>query len=136
VRRARRVPRASDAGTLRHDEDGHGRPDESAHADHHHGGSNRGGPCYQLQREAEKVLAGKIKNERLFAVIYTIDAGDDWTSELALLMANPNCGVSVELGYLRQQQTEARQSARKQNTFKTKHLNIWVNSAGRLDEHA
>jgi phage terminase large subunit-like protein len=68
-------------------------------------------------------------NDRLFGMIYTIDPKDDWQSDLALIKANPNCGVSVDLQILRDAQAEAIQSVRKQNVFKTKHLNIWVNAS-------
>jgi phage terminase large subunit-like protein len=92
-------------------------------------GSNRSGPCYQLHLEVEKVLGGTIVNERLFGIIYTIDKGDDWTAEDALRKANPNYGVSVDPVALRDKQLSAVQSAHKQNAFKTKQLNIWVNSS-------
>ena len=92
-------------------------------------GSNRGGPCFLLQRDAEDVLAGKIVNERWFVLIYTIDPEDDWKSEEALRKANPNFGVSIEADKLIAAQQAAIQSARLQNTFKTKHLNVWVNAA-------
>jgi phage terminase large subunit-like protein len=93
-------------------------------------GTNRSYPCYALQREIEQMLAGtRPMNERLFGIIYTIDAGDDWQDEAVLRKANPNYGISVDPQRLRDDQLAAVQSARKQNTFKTKHLNIWVNAS-------
>lgn len=92
-------------------------------------GSNIAGPCHDLQVEAQKVLEGIVENDALFAIIYTIDEGDDWTSEEAILKANPNAGVSVSLEFLRKQVREAVQQASKQNLVKTKHLNIWVGAA-------
>jgi phage terminase large subunit-like protein len=92
-------------------------------------GSDRSGPCYALQVEAQGVLEGKISNENLFVLIYTIDEGDDWTTEAALKKANPNWGVSINIDRIKAIQRDAIQSARKQNTFKTKHLNMWVNAA-------
>jgi phage terminase large subunit-like protein len=92
-------------------------------------GSNRGGPCFLLQKDVEAILAGTIVNERLFGIIYTIDPEDDWTSDAALVKANPNFGISIDPEFLRNEQHAARQSARKQNIFKTKYLNIWVNAA-------
>jgi phage terminase large subunit-like protein len=82
-------------------------------------------PCYALHEQTQKMLDGSLPNERLFGIIYTIDEGDDWTSELALRKANPNYGVSVSADFLRQQQLEAINDSRKQNVFKTKHLDIW-----------
>ncbi len=92
-------------------------------------GSDRSGPCYALQVDAQKVLEGKIQNDRLFVLIYTIDETDQWMSEEALVKANPNFGVSVSAEFLRNAQRDAVNSARKQNVFKTKHLNVWVNAA-------
>ena len=91
-------------------------------------GSDRSGPCYALQSDVQRMLDGKIKNERLFGIVYTIDETDDWKSEGALIKANPNFGVSVGADWLREQQQAAIQSARKQNIFKTKHLDCWVNA--------
>jgi phage terminase large subunit-like protein len=67
-----------------------------------------------------------MPNEELFALIYTIDAKDDWTSEKALRKANPNYDVSVKGEFLLARQREAINNARKAGTFKTKHLNMWV----------
>lgn len=92
-------------------------------------GSTIEGPCHALQRELEKVLEGAIERDELFGVIYTIDEEDDWTSELALIKANPNYGVSVFPDFLLSEQAAAVQSSRKQNVFKTKHLNVWVGAA-------
>jgi phage terminase large subunit-like protein len=92
-------------------------------------GSNRSSPCYALQLDAQKVLEGKVQNDNLFALIYTIDEGDDWKTEDALRKANPNYNVSVIPERVLATQRDAIQNARKQNIFKTKHLNVWVNAA-------
>lgn len=89
-------------------------------------GADIAGPCYALQQDVERVLDGQIENDELFGLIYGIDEGDDWTDPAILRKANPNFGVSVGAEFLEAQQAEAIRSARKQNTFKTKHLNVWV----------
>jgi len=89
-------------------------------------GSNMEGPCYQERSKAIKVLEGVLENESLFAIIYTLDPDDDWTTEAALKKANPNYGVSVIAEGLRDDQRVAVQSAYEQNKFKTKHLDLWV----------
>jgi phage terminase large subunit-like protein len=91
-------------------------------------GDNLAGPCYAFREEVCRMLDGTQPNDRLFGIIYTIDEADDWTSEEALIKANPNFGVSVGGEWLKEQQREATQDARKQNIFKTKHLNLWVAS--------
>lgn len=92
-------------------------------------GSDRSGPCYQLQVEVQEVLKGKREDDRLFGIIYTIDDKDEWTSVDSVIKANPNYGVSVSKEFLEDELKAAIQSARKQNVYKTKHQNIWVNSA-------
>lgn len=92
-------------------------------------GSDVSGPCYMHQVELQKILEGAMENERRFGIIYTIDADDEWDSEAALIKANPNFGVSVDAEFLQHQQIEAKNDPRKQNTFKTKHLNVWVGAA-------
>jgi phage terminase large subunit-like protein len=87
------------------------------------------GPCHQLQRECEQVLDGALDRPELFSLIYTIDKDTDWTTEEALIMANPNLGVSVNLPALKTEHKNAIRTASKQNAFKTKKLNIWCNSA-------
>lgn len=89
-------------------------------------GSSIGGPCHQLVRDAERMLEGVADNPELWAMLYTIDADDDWTSEVALRKANPNFGVSISDDFLLARQRDAMQSAAKQATFRTKHLNEWV----------
>jgi phage terminase large subunit-like protein len=65
-------------------------------------GSDRSSPCYAKHLEAKKVLEGTLQNDRLFAIIFTIDEGDDWKSDLALVKANPNFGISVAADFLKQ----------------------------------
>lgn len=91
-------------------------------------GDDIGGPCYQHLEELQKILQGVTENERRFGVIYGIDEGDDWTSEDALKKANPNFGISVDRDFLLGAQQDAMVDPRKQNVFKTKHLNVWVNA--------
>tara|TARA_Y100000310_G_scaffold142034_1_gene141497 strand:- start:5761 stop:7443 length:1683 start_codon:yes stop_codon:yes gene_type:complete len=91
-------------------------------------GDNLSGICYQMMLDAQKSLDGVIEDNETFALIYTIDKDDDWTSKEALIKANPNYGVSIKAEFLESQQQGAITSARKQSAFKTKHLNIWVGS--------
>ncbi len=92
-------------------------------------GDNVGGPCYVHQVQLQKVLEGIVPNERRFGIIYTIDLDDDWTKPEAIRKANPNYGISVDADTLLADQQEAIVDPRKQNTFKKKHLDIWVNAA-------
>lgn len=91
-------------------------------------GDNIAGPCYAMQHEAQQMLEGSRRDDETFALIYGVDDGDDWTDPEVLRKANPNFGVSVFDDFLLARQTEAMGSPRKAGAFKTKHLNIWVQS--------
>lgn len=88
-------------------------------------GADLASPCYDKDSEARALLEGRATNEELFALIYTIDDGDDWTSPDVLAKANPNMGVSVGRDYLLAKQRDAVQNPAYQNRFKTKHLDVW-----------
>ena len=95
-------------------------------------GFNTAGPCMALQGDVIKVLEGSLVREEVFGIVYTIDLDeDDWTSEAALVKANPNYGVSIFPEFLLTEQRAAIVTARKQNVFLTKHLCVWrgANSA-------
>ncbi len=90
-------------------------------------GTDRSSPCYDTHNEVLSLLRGKTENARLFGVIYTVDEDVPWSDPKALAMANPNFGVSVNPETLLDDQVQAVQNARRQNDFKTKHLNLWEN---------
>lgn len=89
-------------------------------------GSDTSGPCYSLRGDVINLLGGRTEDDETFGIIYTIDEEDDWATEAALRKANPNFGVSVNAENLLGDMRRAVNSARLQNDFKTKHLNIWV----------
>lgn len=91
-------------------------------------GANIEGPCYDKRRQAIEMLDGSVPDPELFAWIWTLDEGDDWTDPRNLAKANPCIGVSVYQEYLESQLARAIRSARFTNTFKTKHLNLWVSA--------
>ena len=89
-------------------------------------GDNIAGPCFAMQLDAQKVLEGSAVDDETFSLIYGIDQGDDWTHIKSLKKANPNYGISVSDDFLKAQLQRAKNNARKQSAFKTKHLNVWV----------
>ena len=89
-------------------------------------GSNTAGPCKLLQGDMVKILDSTVKREEVFPIIYTIDAGDDWSAAAALAKANPNIGVSVFREFLETERNAALANPRKRGVFQTKHLCMWV----------
>lgn len=91
-------------------------------------GDDIAGPCYAHLEELKNILEQTVDDDEVFGLLFTIDEDDDWHSESALRKANPNFGVSVSESFLLSALNKARRSARHQNSFKTKHLNIWISS--------
>ncbi len=89
-------------------------------------GDNVAGPCRDDWLDCQKVLEGVNDDDRLFAMIFTIDQEDEWSTEAALRKANPNFDISVSGEFLLAQLRDAINNPRKQGHFKTKHLNLWV----------
>lgn len=91
-------------------------------------GSNRSGICYEARTFVTKLLDQIFEDESQFGIVYGLDEGDDWTTEEALIKANPNWGVSVRPEVVLPLQQKAMQLPSATNNFKTKHLNEWVNA--------
>lgn len=91
-------------------------------------GSNRAGICYEIRTFVNRLLEGLFEDDSQFGIIYGLDDADDWTSEAALIKANPNWGISVRPEVLLPLQAKAMQMPSAANNFKTKHLNEWVNA--------
>ncbi len=97
-------------------------------------------PCHEVQEDLKKVLNGTLINERIFGVIYTVDEPDRivplgngqsvpyWATVEAVEEANPNFGVSVLRERVLGDLEAARQRPNRQNAFKIKHLDLWVNA--------
>lgn len=85
-------------------------------------------PCHELQRHLERILEGVIVSERIFGIVFTVDDPEKWSTLEAARQANPNFGVSVLEDYIDVQRTKAVQWASRQNAYKCKNLNIWVNA--------
>jgi phage terminase large subunit-like protein len=82
-------------------------------------------PCHQLQIRAQKALDGSLPDDRLLSALYCADDSVEWTSEEALLMANPNLGVSNDEEKIRLAIGDAQRNPAHQNNVKAMHLNIW-----------
>lgn len=91
-------------------------------------GTDTSGICYEVRSYCKKVLQGTVEDDSQFAIIYTIDEGDEWTELATWVKANPNWGVSVMPDVVAQLAKKAMTVLSAQNNFKTKHLNIWCNA--------
>jgi len=89
-------------------------------------GADTGGPCYTKRDDVIKILDGTVTDDSIFGIIYTLDEDDEWNTVEAQKKANPNYGISVDADFLKGQLDQAKRSAVKQSSYKTKHLNLWV----------
>lgn len=91
-------------------------------------GSNIAGPCYEKRKQVCAMLDNTVANDEIFGLIYTLDDKDDWRDLQALKKANPNYGVSIFPDNLKRDLADAIRYPSRQNGFKTKHCNLWVNA--------
>lgn len=91
-------------------------------------GFNKNYPCYAFRKNAKNVINGITDDESLFAMIYEMDEGDDWTDPKNWVKANPNLGVSVSVDYLEKQVKDAQNRPEAVVNVKTKNLNMWVDA--------
>lgn len=96
-------------------------------------GFNKEGICYEQRDYAIKVLKNfdnpdplSIKDDSYFALIYTLDDGDDPFDEANWPKANPGLGVCKRLDDMRRLAKKAKEQVAARVGFFTKHLNIWV----------
>lgn len=88
-----------------------------------------GGFCNQYEDYCREVLMGQKVDETLFALLYTIDDGDDWTDEGNFIKSNPNLGITVKRDWLSEQVNQAKNSPTLEVGVKTKNLNVWCSSS-------
>lgn len=91
-------------------------------------GFDTSGICYEVRTMSTKVLSRTTEDETQFAIIYTIDDGDDWSSMEALEKANPNWNVSVRPEVITALLQKAKALPSAINNFKTKHLDVWCSA--------
>ena len=88
-----------------------------------------GGFCNQYEDYCKEILMGQKVDDTLFALLYTLDDGDDWTDESNFIKSNPNLGVTVKKDWLSEQVNQAKNSPTLEVGVKTKNLNVWCSSS-------
>lgn len=96
-------------------------------------GINYEGVCYEQRKLCENMLRGAISLEHMYALIFTLDDGDDPYDEKVWGKANPMLYVPGDVSKrlkksIRQMAQEARASAERENEFKRKRMNVWLES--------
>src|SRR6185437_414784 len=89
---------------------------------------NNAGVGKQLWDYAVRVLESTQADERLFALIYSIDPEDDPWEETSWIKANPSWGQAVQPEAIRAIMRQARNNPAQEAAAKSRHLNIWVSA--------
>lgn len=93
-------------------------------------GYNRYLPCYRKRNIIQQILQGQIHDDSQFGIIFTIDDNDEWDDPDMFEKANPNLGASPNKEFLLKELKSAKvESGEKEVSFKTKHLNMWVDAS-------
>jgi phage terminase large subunit-like protein len=83
--------------------------------------------CYtEIRDYACKVLEDTIKNDEYFAIIFTIDEGDDPLDEKCWAKANPQSYFDDQIDNMRSMAKIAAEKPGSMNNFLVKRLNVWT----------
>lgn len=93
---------------------------------------NNAGIGRQLWDYSLRVLQGIQDDERLFAIIYSVDDTDDPWEEATWVKANPGWGVSVQPDAIRAIMRQARNNPAQEASARTRHLNVWIGADEQL----
>ena len=84
-------------------------------------------PMIEEIEYSKKVLDDLIEDDSLFSMLYMPDDNKKWLDDGELLKANPLAiGIRENFEYLKKQRDLSIEIPSKQKTFKTKHMNIFV----------
>lgn len=89
-------------------------------------GFDLGSPCFEKYQDCIKILEGDVIDDSTFVLIYHADDPENWDQPEEYEKANPLLGVSVSREYLEKRLNDAKLRTKNQNSYKTKHLNLWV----------
>lgn len=90
-------------------------------------GYNIGGAFHLRLEYAKKVRDGIIDDPAFYSMLFEIPEGKTWHDEEAWMAANPAIGYGVTMEYLRDKHKKALHSGTDEISFRTKHLNEWLN---------
>jgi len=93
-------------------------------------GFNSNGVLRQLEDTYINILEGKLENDAVFPLVFSLDDGDDWQDENVWPKANPGIGIIPSFEGLREQYKKAiTEGATSEINFRTKNMNVWTNVA-------
>lgn len=90
-------------------------------------GYNIGGAFHMRYEYAKKVNEGIIEDDTFYGMIFEIPNGMTWHDKKAWIHANPALNYGVNMDYLEDKYKKAKHSGSDEISFRTKHLNEWLN---------
>lgn len=84
---------------------------------------------YEKYLYAKSVLDGEIQDDRIFAMLYELDEGDDFEDENVWIKANPNLDVSINRDFLRKEVAYAKANPAAKNNILVKNFNIFTSTS-------
>lgn len=91
-------------------------------------GFNKYCACHDERDYAVEILRGGTEDDSYFAIIFTLDKGDDWKDESVWIKSNPNLDISVDRKKLRNACLKAINQSSKRNEIMVKRMNIWTSN--------
>lgn len=92
-------------------------------------GYDRTSICWQHHEHARKMLEGVVHDDRFFAYVCALDAGDDPLTDPAChIKANPNLGIIIQQEYLDRQVENARNITAEANTVLRLNFCVWTHA--------
>ena len=91
-------------------------------------GDDKNSICYEKYKYAKDIMAGKIKDDTFYPVVYEAEPEDDWKDPAVWRKASPNYNVTVFEEDYQSEMVEAVNSPSLQSKFKQFNLNLWVSS--------
>lgn len=91
-------------------------------------GFNLSGVCKQFEDICIGILEEKTQNDSIYISIHDLDEDDDWEDDKNWIKSNPLWGNGLNVAEIYQKYEETLSQPSKIPNFKTKYLNMWVDS--------
>lgn len=91
-------------------------------------GFDLSGPFYRMCEVDSEILRGLKSDDSHFAMIFSLDDGDDYTDESNWPKIAPNLGITVDKKFLREQVIQAKNNPSAEVGILTKTFNKWCSS--------
>jgi phage terminase large subunit-like protein len=89
-------------------------------------GTDINSECYKMHQYCTKVLDGTYQDPSQFALVFTIDEGDDYTDEKNWTKPNPLLGIAIDKTAIRSAVLQSQQNEQEKASILSRHFNVWM----------